>query len=219
MGHTAEDVPRFVQRSAPRMKTSCYSAILNKALAFSKLPALAVRIAAPRQAASWGAQAGKCPRPARGPLPRPASIAGMVAASCIATDMAGGRILSPSWRAFMRKRTGGPGAGSPPHRRAGIFLFSLSWRHVQPGAPLRDASWLQEKPPCPGKRPFLPAPEGRGAFLSGLRASAQSLLSDGNHRFLGSWRKDDPPFARQGTYFGGGTACPHQVGRAIVSAG
>ena len=178
MGHTAEDVPRFVQRSAPRMKTSCYSAILNKALAFSKLPALAVRIAAPRQAASWGAQAGKGPRPARGPLPRPASIAGMVAASCIATDMAGGRIL-----------------------------------------PLRDASWLQEKPPCPGKRPFLPAPEGRGAFLSGLRASAQSLLSDGNHRFLGSWRKDDPPFARQGTYFGGGTACPHQVGRAIVSAG
>lgn len=72
MGHTAEDVPRFVQRSAPRMKTSCYSAILNKALAFSKLPALAVRIAAPRQAASWGAQAGKGPRPARGPLPRPA---------------------------------------------------------------------------------------------------------------------------------------------------
>ena len=107
MGHTAEDVPRFVQRSAPHMKTSCYSAILNKALAFSKLPALAVRIAAPRQAASWGAQAGKGPRPARGPLPRPASIAGMVAASCIATDMAGGRILSPSWRAFMRKRTGG----------------------------------------------------------------------------------------------------------------
>ena len=84
---------------------------------------------------------------------------------------------------------------------------------------LSYASWLQEKPPCPGKRPFLPAPEGRGAFLSGLRASAQSLLSDGNHRFLGSWRKDDPPFARQGTYFGGGTACPHQVGRAIVSAG
>lgn len=218
MGHTAEDVPRFVQRSAPHMKTSCYSAILNKALAFSKLPALAVRIAAPRQAASWGAQAGKGPRPARGPLPRPASIAGMVAASCIATDMAGGRILSPSWRAFMRKRTGGPGAGSPRTDERGSS-FSVCRGDMFSRAPLRDASWLQEKPPCPGKRPFLPAPEGRGAFLSGLRASAQSLLSDGNHRFLGSWRKDDPPFARQGTYFGGGTACPHQVGRAIVSAG
>lgn len=163
MGHTAEDVPRFVQRRAPRMKTSCYSAILNKALAFSKLPALAVRIAAPRQAASWGAQAGKGPRPARGPLPRPASIAGMVAASCIATDMAGGRILSPSWRAFMRKRTGGPGAGSPPHRRAGIFLFSLSWRHVQPGA----APWCVLAPgktALPGKAPFSSSAGRTGRF-------------------------------------------------------
>ena len=214
MGHTAEDVPRFVQRSAPHMKTSCYSAILNKALAFSNLPALAVRIAAPRQAASWGAQAGKGPRPARGPLPRPASIAGMVAASCIATDMAGGRILSPSWG----RGPAGQGRDRPRTDERGSS-FSVCRGDMFSRAPLRDASWLQEKPPCPGKRPFLLAPEGRGAFLSGLRASAQSLLSDGNHRFLGSWRKDDPPFARQGTYFGGGTACPHQVGRAIVSAG
>ena len=45
----------------------------------------------------------------------------------------------------------------------------------------------------PGKAPFSSSAGRTGAFLSGLRASARSLLSDGNHRFLGSWRKDDPP--------------------------
>lgn len=39
--------------------------------------------------------------------------------------------------------------------------FSVCRGDMFSRAPLRDASWLQEKPPCPGKRPFLPAPEGR----------------------------------------------------------
>lgn len=219
MGHTAEDVPRFVQRSAPHMKTSCYSAILNKALAFSKLPALAVRIAAPRQAASWGVQVEKGPRPARGPLPRPAQHR-RDDRSFLRRNGHGRRPPSggPHDALSCGRGPAGQGRDRPRADERGSS-FSVCRGDMFSRAPLRDASWLQEKPPCPGKRPFLPAPEGRGAFLSGLRDSARSLLSDGEHVFWGAWRKDDPPFARQRTHFGGGTACPHQVGRAIVSAG
>lgn len=218
MGHTAEDVPRFVQRSAPRMKTSCYSAILNKALAFSKLPALAVRIAAPRQAASWGARRERAPGPPEGHFPVPPASPGWSQLPVSQRTWPAAASCRPHGALSCGRGPAGQGRDRPRADERGSS-FSVCRGDMFSRAPLRDASWLQEKPPCPGKRPFLPAPEGRGAFLSGLRASAQSLLSDGNHRFLGSWRKDDPPFARQGTYFGGGTACPHQVGRAIVSAG
>lgn len=161
MGHTAEDVPRFVQRSAPRMKTSCYSAILNKALAFSKLPALAVRIAAPRQDASWGVQAGKGPRPARGPLPRPAQHR-RDGRSFLRRNGHGRRPPSggPHGALSCGRGPAGQGRDRPRADERGSS-FSVCRGDMFSRAPLRDASWLQEKPPCPGKRPFLPAPEGR----------------------------------------------------------
>jgi len=58
----------------------------------------------------------------------------MIAASCVATDMAGGRHPVAPMTRFHAEEDRRARGGIAPAQTSRIFLFGLSWRHVLPGA-------------------------------------------------------------------------------------